>query len=331
MRFLGNKESIVHEIKKVLNEKNLIGKGLTLFDAFLWNWISLRLLKNDFDLVLNDNLKWCTYYAKSRLLDSSLLFNKLGFDPVKFFNNSKEYRTGFFYENYSPGKSARMYFTPENASRIDYFRDQIEQWYNEEKINDDEYSYLLACLIESVSKVANVAGVYGAFLKKWDNRALKDIEFIPVPNFEGNSRSYVIKNSKIEEIISDIDCDILYLDPPYTQNQYGTQYHLLETLVLADSPQISPITGSRPTSPMRSQWSKDPWAHILFDKIIFETKAKYILFSYSSDGIMSKTFIESCLKRYGKPESYVFKKINYRKYTNHKSRNTKDHFEYLFL
>ena len=63
--------------------------------------------------------------------------------------------------------------------------------------------------------------------------------------------------NKIENIISKIDCDILYLDPPYTQNQYGTQYHLLETLILDDNPSVSAITGSRPTAPMRSDWSKE--------------------------------------------------------------------------
>lgn len=331
MRFLGNKESIVHEIKELLEKKELTGKNLTLFDAFCGTGAVSDYLKNDFNIILNDSLTWCTHYAKSRLLDSSVLFKKLGFNPIDLLNNSEEYREGFFFENYSPARSDRMYFTPENASRIDYFREQIEVWYQEKRIDNNEYSYLLACLIESVSKVANVAGVYGAFLKKWDSRALKDIKFLQVLSSEGTTNYFKVKNARIEDIIAKVECDVLYIDPPYTQNQYGTQYHLLETLILNDDPQISKITGSRPTAPMRSQWSKNTWAHILFDKIVFETKANYILFSYSSDGIMSKAFIESCLKRYGKPESYICKKINYKKYTNHKSKSSKNHFEYLFF
>jgi adenine-specific DNA-methyltransferase len=46
---------------------------------------------------------------------------------------------------------------------------------------------------------------------------------------------------------------------------------------------------------------------------------------------MSKSFIEANLKRYGKPETYICKKISYRKYTNFKSREKNDHFEYLFF
>ena len=68
-----------------------------------------------------------------------------------------------------------MYFTPENAGRIDYFRTQIEFWKNESKLNDSEYSYLLVSLIESISYVSNTAGVYGAYLKHWDSRVHKKI------------------------------------------------------------------------------------------------------------------------------------------------------------
>ena len=75
-----------------------------------------------------------------------------------------------------------------------------------------------------------------------------------------------------------------------------------------DNPSVSKITGSRPTAPMRSDWSKDFKCHILFDKVIATTKAKYVLFSYNNDGFMSKTFIDASLKRYGKPETFVCKK-----------------------
>lgn len=84
--------------------------------------------------------------------------------------------------------------------------------------------------------------------------------------------SVTVFNSKIESIIENVKCDILYLDPPYTQNQYGTQYHLLETLVLDDNPSISKITGSRSTAPMRSDWSKEYKAHILLIDFLLKHK-----------------------------------------------------------
>ena len=101
---------------------------------------------------------------------------------------------------------------------------------------------------------------------------------------------------------------------------------MLETLVLDDNPSISKVTGSRSTAPMRSDWSKEYKVNILFDYVIAKTKAKYIVLSYNNDGLMSKEFIEAVMKRYGKPETYVCKKIEYKKYQNWKSKSQKKSF-----
>lgn len=331
MRFIGNKESIVEQIASFIESKITSNNKLILFDAFCGTGSVSDRLKDIFSVVINDNLKWATVYTAGRLYAPICHFEKLGFDPFEYLNQSCDKIHGFIYKTYSPTESDRMYFTPENAARIDYFRNQIEEWYRGELLAESEYMFLLASLIESVSKVSNTAGVYGAFLKKWDGRALKPIEFIKPSYNERTPKDITIYNDKIENIISDVECDILYLDPPYTQNQYGTQYHLLETLILNDCPSVSKVTGSRPVMPMRSDWSKEYKVNILFDKIIAKTKARYIVLSYNNDGLMSKEYIEAVMKRYGKPETYCCKKISYKKYQNWKSQNRKEHFEYLFF
>lgn len=331
MRYLGNKTSILDKIEELLRDKGLLNQRLTFFDAFCGSGSVADYFKKYFDIAINDNLTWSVVYTKGRIVAPTCDFADLGFDPFEFLNATPTTLHGFIYRNYSPSETERMYFTTENAGRIDYFRWQIEEWKNNNLINDNEYAYLLACLMESVSNVSNTAGVYGAFLKKWDSRALKPIIFTKVDYTRDIPTALIEYSDKIENIISDVDCDILYLDPPYTQNQYGTQYHLLETLILNDNPTVSAITGSRPTTPMRSDWSKDIKAHILFDKIVAETKARYIVFSYNNDGFMSKEYIEATLKRYGKAETYVCRKIPYKKYQNWKSCNENAHFEYLFF
>ena len=82
---------------------------------------------------------------------------------------------------------------------------------------------------------------------------------------------------------------------------------------------------------MRSDWSKEYKAHILFDRLLAQTQAKYIILSYNNDGLMSKEYIEAVMKRYGKTETYVCKKIAYKKYQNWKSQNENKHLEYLFF
>ena len=323
----------MNEIRGLLEEKGLLNNKsrLKLFDACCGTGAVSNSLKDSFDLIVNDMLSWCVIYTKGRITAKDCRFEELGFDPFEFLNSNNQIKKGFFYNNYSTGGSKRMYFSPNNAGRIDYFRYSIEKWKRDHLIDDNEYSYLLASLIESISFVSNTAGVYGAFLKHWDPRSKKPIIFQAVES--NNTEYFNLKcyNDKIENIIDIVDCDVLYLDPPYTQNQYGTQYHLLETLVLDDNPSVSQITGSRPVTPMSSDWSRMYKAHILFDKIISKTKAKYIVFSYSTDGFMSKSFIEASLKRYGKANSYKCNKISYNNYTNFKSRGRKEHFEYLYF
>ena len=332
MRYLGSKDSLAYRIVDLLREKGLLQNKYTFCDGFCGMGAVADAVKNTYNkIIINDSLKCASVFTHARLIANGCTFEKLGFDPFCFLNECHEFREGFIYQNYSPGASERMYFSKENAGRIDFFREIIEKWYESDKITNNEFAYLLACLLESVSGISNTAGVYGAFLKHWDKRALKPIIFNRIDSSPGIAKNIEVLNSRIEDIISDIDCDILYLDPPYTQNQYGTQYHLLETLILNDNPILSKITGSRPTTSMRSQWSKNYYAHVLFDKIIAGTKAKYVILSYNNDGFMSKDFIETTMKRYGIENSYICEIIDYKKYNNFKCQGADGHFEYLFF
>ena len=331
MRYIGSKETLTEPIFQLLSAKNLLRKDMIFFDAFCGMGSVSDSVKDIYErIIINDLLKCSLSYTRGRLYANECTFEKLGFDPFEYLNNNSAYLQGFIYSNYSLGGSDRMYFSTENAKRIDYFRSQIEQWKKDKLLNEHEYIYLLACLMESVSDVSNTAGVYGAYLKHWDKRAMKSIVFSKMNAKKGICPNVEYYNEKIEDIISRIKCDILYLDPPYTQNQYGTQYHLLETLVLYDNPTISKVTGSRPTAPMRSDWSRMYHAHILFDKVVAETQASHIILSYNNDGFMSKEFIESTLKRYGVIDSYECTAIDYKKYNNTKCQGKDGHQEYLF-
>lgn len=331
MRYLGSKESLTEPIVQLLANKGLLQRKMVFFDGFCGMGSVSDAVKTSYDhIIVNDSLRCSSIFTLGKLYANECTFEKLGLDPFEYLNSNNNIRQGFIYLNYSPGGSSRMYFSAENAGRIDYFRFQIESWNNQGLLSDKEYAYLLACLMESVSDVSNTAGVYGAYLKHWDSRAKKHIVFSRIDSKEGICLNVDRYNSKIENIISEVNCDILYLDPPYTQNQYGTQYHLLETLVLDDNPTISKVTGSRPTSPLRSDWSKMYHAHILFDKVVAETKASHIILSYNNDGFMSKEFIESTLKRYGVEDTYTCIVIDYKKYNNTKCKGKEGHQEYLF-
>ena len=330
MRYIGSKVKIVDQIEQLINSLHINKENYTFFDAFSGTATVGNHFKDKYKIIANDTLFSSYVLTQAKLNTPDMKFSGLKINPFEIFNDVSKQAKGFIYNNYSLGGSERMYFSEENAGRIDYIRLKIQEWYDSNKIDSKEYYYLIACLLESVSKVANVAGVYGAYLKKWDPRAIKPMKFIPVEMEKQDSKfENEVYNEKIEELINDISGDILYLDPPYTKNQYSVQYHLLETIALYDNPTIKGVTGARDTSKLTSDFSKSGNVHVAFEKIIARAKFKHIIMSYSSDGIMSKDYIESVLKRHGKPETLVFKKIEYKRYLNSKAED-KEHYEYLF-
>ena len=301
VRYLGNKTSILDVLDEVF--KTEIGqenKGLVLFDAFSGTASVGDFFSDRYKIVSNDKYYYSYVYSRGKLNQQNITFEKLGFCPFDYFNNLELelIKDGFIFNNYAPIESERMYFTGENAALIDTIRVTIEKWKNNQIINDNEYFYLLASLIESVSTVANIAGVYGAYLKKWDPRAVKRMNLVEVNSINKNHEAKVY-NSDINNIISKVDHDVLYLDPPYTKNQYSTQYHLLETIAKYDNPKIRGVTGTR-TDKISSNWSRENHVEIEFHELIKNSNAQYIVMSYSSQGIMEREFIESILKRYSK-------------------------------
>ena len=330
MRYIGNKTNLLSEIDRLLKDKGIYHPGLSFFDAFSGTASVGQHYKNLYKIISNDNLYFAYVIAEAKLNSKSIKFEGLGFNPFEYFNSDDKKLVGFIAKNYAPSYSERMYFSDENAQKIDYIRTKIEEWFLEEKITENEKYYLIASLLEAVSKVANVAGVYGAFLKKWDPRALKKLVLLPI-----DTEPYVdflaeVYNGDVLNIIKKVSGDILYIDPPYTKNQYSVQYHLLETIARYDNPDLKGKTGARDMSAYSSAFSRDCDVHVAFEDLIANSNFKYIIVSYSSDGLMSKEYIESVLKRYGKPETFEFRKVAYKRYLNTKAEKKKDHCEYLF-
>lgn len=210
---------------------------------------------------------------------------------------------GFVYRNYCPGGTAgkdfpRQYFTDENGKLCDAIRLQIEDWYRDAVISDDEYFYLLASLIEAMDKVANTASVYGAFLKHVKPSArkllrLERLEIIP------DSKVHRVFNCDGSKLVSEVQCDILYIDPPYNQRQYCTNYHVLETIAKYDHPQLYGITGLRDYRHQKSDFCNSAKALQSLERLIQETSAKYVFLSYNSEGLMREDEIIRMMGQYG--------------------------------
>lgn len=208
---------------------------------------------------------------------------------------------GFIYQNYCPqgGDDDRMYFTPENGKRCDAVRQRIEQWRNEKFVTEDEYYFLLTSLLEAIDKCANTASVYGAFLKKFKKTALKPLKIVPAKLYLSDA-AHQVYNADVNDLISEISADVLYLDPPYNTRQYATNYHVLETIARYDAPEVYGKTGLRDYSEQKSLYCSRAKVKQAFADLIERADAKYIFLSYNNEGLLSVDDVKEIMGRRGK-------------------------------
>lgn len=205
---------------------------------------------------------------------------------------------GKIYTHYAIGSgSGRQYFSDENAQRIDAVRSQIAQLKEEKFINNQEYYFLLASLLESADKVANTASVYGAFLKQLKKSARKGFILNPA-EFECNENEHLVFNEDANTLIAKIEGDILYLDPPYNAREYGANYHLLNTIALYDDFIPKGKTGLREYE--KSAWCKKAKVADALENLIKNARFEWIFLSYNDEGLLSLGQIQEIFKKYGK-------------------------------
>ena len=196
----------------------------------------------------------------------------------------------------------------------------IETWMKENLLDENEYYFLIASLIESADKVANTASVYEAFLKKLKKSAEKEMILEPIEILiSQDSNNNKVYNEDCNKLIKKISGDILYIDPPYNKRKYDTNYHMLETIALYDNPRIKGKTGVRCETTKKSKYCMKKEASQAFEDIIENANFKYILLSYNDEGIISIEEIKEIMSKYGKYKCYEkkhrrFKSDNNRKY-----------------
>ena len=340
MRFIGCKNNLLKNIEALIEDKC---KEAKIFcDIFSGTGTVGSYFKTKYEIISND-LLYFSYVLQKGLIELNYnpSFEKLD-DIIK---SKNKYNNVYSYLNdlnpdefngepiiasrYSP-MGERMYVTEKNALKIDYMRSTIEEWFNKKLISENEYYYLIACMIQEIPSVSNISGTYGAFLKNWDKRAFKDFQIYPL-NVNINKFNNKVYNQEGVELLKNICGDILYVDPPYNGRQYLPNYHLLETVAKYDSPEISGKTGVRKYDKEKSNWCLKKKVLGEFDNLVKNAKFKYIILSYNSEGLMTKEQIEEIMKKYGKPETYQLVEIPYRRFRSRSANAKHGVLEYLFF
>lgn len=315
MNYIGSKFSILDFIEDTINDfAKPKDTNITLLDIFSGTGSVGKYFKRKGYNVISNDIQYYSYIIAKHFIENNeeLQFKKLkleGVEPFKILNTI-DGKEGFIFKNYSlegtkGQKYERQYFSGENAKLIDAIRIKIEEWKLKNKISDSEYTFLIASLIESADKVANTASVYEAFLKKLKKSAQKRLELKPVECIiYKENKEYKAYNENSNDLIKHIKGDILYMDPPYNNRKYDTNYHMLETIALYDNPEIKGKTGIRAEQAKKSKYCIKKEAMKTFEDLVKNANFKYLLLSYNDEGIIPFEYIQMIMSKYGKYKCY---------------------------
>ena len=223
---------------------------------------------------------------------------------------------GFITRHYSP-RGGRMYFTEENAGRIDAIRRRLHEWRAEGLVSDDEFFILLAALIEAADRVANTAGVYAAYIKKWQPNALRPLTLTPIGPIRGPRGGVAHQADAASVAVSLGAVDLLYVDPPYNSRQYAGYYHVPEIIARGwfdSAPALAGKTGLLAARGQRSDWCSARKVEGALEALLEATRARHILVSYNTEGLLPEDAMLSTLARFA-VDSHVHRFTrSYRRY-----------------
>jgi adenine-specific DNA-methyltransferase len=319
--YIGNKRALLsfigNGIKKV--QKKLHKNKLKMFDVFSGSGIVARYFKQFSDLlIVNDLEKYSAIINECYLSNENeinvFLLRKYYYELIA--EVEKGLKKGIISELYAPSDDTqikpheRVFYTARNAMYIDTVRQLVE------KIPLNEQKYFLAPLLSEASIHANTSGVFKGFYKNKETgigqfggknqdalfRITGNIK-LPFPILSNFNCDTVICNDDSNNIIKKLpEVDIAYLDPPYNQHPYGSNYFMLNLILDYTYPEKTSKISGIPENWNRSAYNKGHHALKVLTYLVENIKSKYVIISFNSEGFISIEQMRNMLMKIGKLE-----------------------------
>lgn len=346
--YIGNKRKLLNdidlEVEHILKELN-IQKG-NLCDLFSGSGIVARSLKKYSNMLYANDLE-----KYSCIINECYLTNKSDFDENRYkiyldkILNFPTVLDGIITKNYSPEDDndikygERVFYTHKNAIIIDTIRTAID-----ECVPNEYKKFYLAPLLYEASIHTNTSGVFKGFYKakktgigKFGGDGENSLSRIcgeislKKPVFSNYDCDKIILNEDANNVVKKLkNLDITYLDPPYNQHPYSSNYFMLNTIAenrIGNN--LSKVSGI-PDDWNKSSYNKKTDALKSFEDLISNLDSKYIIISYNNEGIISYDDMCNMLSKYGTVEINNIEYNTFKGSRNLKRRD-KHTIEYLFV
>jgi len=208
--------------------------------------------------------------------------------------NAMPGREGYFTETFC---RRSRFFQPRNGARVDAIRDEIERLDPDPELR----AVLLVSLMEAADRVDSTTGVQMAYLKQWAPRALNDLE-LRVPELldegtHGPCRAHGLEARIAAEVLT---ADLAYIDPPYNQHSYLGNYHIWESLVRWDRPEVYGVACKRVDCRVRqSDFNSKRRFREALTSFVGKVKTRFLLVSFNDEGYIAREEMEQLLRARG--------------------------------
>jgi DNA adenine methylase Dam len=275
-RYLGSKARLVDFIKDTI-ETNC-GQIQSIADIFAGiGTVGWAYNNSETKVIINDILE-------SNFLSYNAWFSNEDFDEEKIceliseFNNFENIEDNYFSDNFSG-----TYFSRENCRKIGHIRERIEDLWKSNQISFREKAILITSLLYAMDKIANTVGHYDAFRLKGDLSRTLLMQQLAIPKNSENALNQIFKEDA-NLLVTHIEADLVYIDPPYNSRQYSDAYHLLENVAeWKKEPVFGVAKKMRRTANIKSKYCTLS-ATAQMEDLIKKIKAKYIVVSYNNTG-----------------------------------------------
>jgi len=324
--YIGNKRKLLGLIQKALHKVG-VGADATFLDVFAGSGVVSRMAKRmGFRVITND---WEPYSFEinkcSVQCNDAPAFRHLGgyanaLDRLNALPPVEDWITKHLCpsddDNYDV-LTDRLFYTRSNGMMMDAMRLEVAQWEEADLISPLEKSCLLAPMLYQACYTSNTSGVFKGFHNGWGGqtgtalyRILSDFHLKPMVFHDNGKNNLVFKidSADLAQTLENcqVRADVAYLDPPYNQHPYGSNYHVLNTIALWDEPVLSERIEGRNKAAIREDWRTQRRSAYNYRReataayvgLMHSLRARYLLTSYSTDGMVSlRDLVETCVSR----------------------------------
>jgi adenine-specific DNA-methyltransferase len=304
----------------------------TIFDGFSGTTrVSQAFAQAGCRVIANDMAVWSKTFGTCYLLNP---YPRNHYLDLIAHLNALPGKDGWFTEHYGgDGQSPRSGqkdgfkkpWQKHNTKKLDAIREEIG------KLGLDCYenAVALTSLILALDEVDSTLGHFASYLNEWSPRSYNHLK-LKVPRLISRESNHEVYQSNIFDLLPHVEADLAYYDPPYGSNndkmppsrvRYAAYYHVWTSICLFDKPRLfgkvkrRVDTSDKVSASVFEEFRKNNAGKFIaveaIERLLRQTRAKYVILSYSSGGRATAQELHGAITKAGKLTEVV--EIDYRR------------------